>query len=153
MVDVGTDHARLPLWLLQNGVTTDITAVDIADGPLQKAIALTEYVGLREQLRILKADGLTMLCEDDCDTVIIAGMGGDSIIKILNDSPWSLQKHLLLQPMSRADRVLDYLQSENIIPAEARVLDGRREFVIYECGQPPAASSGTPFQKGIGVKI
>lgn len=134
VVDVGTDHARLPLWLLQRGVTENVTAVDIADNPLRNARNLAEHVGLYEQLHLVKSNGLTALCGDDYDTVVIAGMGGETIADIIAASPWSLQKHLLLQPMSRPERLLAYLESVGLLPRVTMVRDGQREYTIFEVG-------------------
>ncbi len=135
VADIGTDHARLPLWLLQRNVTQSVIAADIADGPLARARALADRVDLSDALVLVKSDGLKALSEDDIDTVVVAGMGGETIADILQTTPWSHGKHLLLQPMSRPERLLAYLHGAGLDVSEHCVEDNGRRYCIFECNR------------------
>jgi len=130
VVDVGTDHGKLPLWLLQNGVMNDVVGIDIAEAPLAKARLLAEKHGVGLDLR--KSDGLQNIIASDVDTIVIAGMGGETMIDILAAAPWSMTKLLLLQPMSRSERLLAWLNGQKLVVNEMIVQESRRKFYLFE---------------------
>ena len=101
VIDVGTDHAYIPIWLLQNGISASAYATDIRTGPLQRAAKDAEDAGVSNRLTLLLCDGLSECPPDAVDTVIIAGMGGETMMGILSAAPWVLQKHLILQPQTK----------------------------------------------------
>ena len=108
-VDVGTDHGYLPVYMAENGYEGKIHASDINYDPLQKAIRHASEAGLDERISFALADGLKACPKDEVDTIVIAGMGGDMILKILDETEWCMseQYKLILQPMSKAE-VLRY---------------------------------------------
>lgn len=110
VVDVGTDHAYIPAWLLINGVVKKCFATDINSGPLELAARNLSAAGVLDACELILCDGLAGCGEHCADTVIIAGMGGDNIAGILERAPWT--KHncaLILQPMSKAERLRRWL--------------------------------------------
>ena len=100
--DIGTDHAYLPVWLLQRGIITKALACDLRQGPLDRARATAEKYGLTEQMDFRLCDGLAGVRPGEADTIAIAGMGGETIAAILSAAPWTWREDclLLLQPMS-----------------------------------------------------
>ena len=103
LADVGTDHGLLPIRLLQEGRLRSATAADLRPGPLSRARANAEACGV-SNLRFLLCDGLAGFSPGDADTVVIAGMGGETIASILTAAPWACERcTLLLQPMSRPE--------------------------------------------------
>ena len=83
VADVGTDHAYLPLYLLEQGIATFAIATDLHPGPLaiaQKNAAGTQNIDFR------LADGLSAVLSDEINTIVIAGMGGETICHILNEA-------------------------------------------------------------------
>lgn len=100
--DVGTDHAFLPVHLVENGLCPDAVASDIADGPIEAATATVTRSGLNDKIRIIKSDGLKNVPPDGITDVIIAGMGAETISMIIDAAPW-LQNgiNLILQPMTK----------------------------------------------------
>ena len=102
LADVGTDHAYLPASLLQQGVIDTAVAADLRPGPLDRARATAERYGLTEQISFRLCDGLSGILPEEADTVVIAGMGGETIAAILSAAPWVREegKRLILQPMS-----------------------------------------------------
>ena len=111
VVDVGCDHGYLPVFLLQNGQCDQVIASDIREGPLRSAQNTATRYGLNDQIQFIQCDGLTGIAPDQVDTIVIAGMGGETIIDILEYSPWTNQKtyRLLLQPMSKGELLRAFL--------------------------------------------
>lgn len=113
-VDVGTDHAYVPIYLLQNGVSPRAYATDNRPGPLKNAGYDAKKYGVEDKLTLYLCDGLA-LCDPEClDTVIIAGMGGETMIHILEQTPWALEKRLILQPQSKLRELRRYLASRRL---------------------------------------
>ena len=110
-IDVGTDHAYLPIYLVKEGIVRRAMACDINQGPLQSAKDHIFAAGLGDSVETFLTDGLRGLDFYHPDDVMIFGMGGELIIKILSDSPWVQNKGigLILQPMSRANLLRAYL--------------------------------------------
>lgn len=109
--DIGTDHGFLPCELARSGYSGNIIASDINSLPLQTAIDLAEAQGLLERIDFQLCDGLSFFGRDKVDTIIVAGMGGDTICKILDEGYWCLDPKykLILQPMSKAEVVRYWL--------------------------------------------
>lgn len=103
--DIGTDHGYLVCWLVENEVCPRAYATDINRQPLESAKALIAQKGLENRIETRLADGLDGLPPKEIDEIIICGMGGETIIGILDAHKWvkSERIHLVLQPMSRAD--------------------------------------------------
>ncbi len=108
VVDVGTDHAYLPLYLVSSGKCSHAVASDIAEGPLSKAAETVK--GYEDRIRLVLADGMSGVSEDEADCIVIAGMGGDMIAHIIGDSGWSFEgKTLVLQPMTKLPELRKWL--------------------------------------------
>ncbi len=104
VADIGTDHAYLPIYLVQNGIADRAVACDINEGPIRSARANIEAAGLAGRIDTLHCDGLHGVEPFSPDDVLIFGMGGELIVKILSEAPWIKTDRigLILQPMSRA---------------------------------------------------
>ena len=105
--DVGCDHGHLIAWLCASGRVPGGYACDINQKPLeQAAFTLSEY-GVADRVQTLLGDGLSPLGPGLCDDVVIAGMGGDLIWKIIDACPWSRDPALrfVLGPMTKAERL------------------------------------------------
>lgn len=112
--DVGTDHGFIPAALALDGFIFPVYATDIKQGPLNSARRFAAAHGVGDKICFRLCNGLSALDGDDISTVIIAGMGGETIASILSDAPWTKKdsRLLILQPMSKADRLRQWL-SEN----------------------------------------
>lgn len=101
--DIGTDHGYLIAWLAASGKIPGGCACDINRKPLEKAaFSLHEY-GVEDRVSLHLCDGLSGLSPESCDDIIIAGMGGDTIWKIIDKAPWTRDGRLrfVLQPMTK----------------------------------------------------
>ena len=125
VIDVGTDHAYIPIYLLQNGIARLVTATDIRSGPLENAAADARKYQVAEGLTLLLCDGLSACTPEMADTVILAGMGGETIQHILAAAPWALEKRLLLQPQSKQAELRAWLAARGLSPARISVPAGR----------------------------
>lgn len=104
VVDVGTDHAYLPIFLVREGIVARALACDINQGPIDSARANIAAAGLADRIETMRTDGLHGVEDFQPDHIMIFGMGGELIIKILTEAPWVRDGKigLILQPMSRA---------------------------------------------------
>ena len=84
-VDVGTDHGYLPIHMAENGYKGKIFASDVNADPLNKAIHNANDAGVSDKIDFFLCDGLEKCPRDEIDTIVVAGMGGDMIVKILNN--------------------------------------------------------------------
>lgn len=135
--DIGTDHARLPVWLIHNGVCDAVIAADVATAPLEKARRNIEKYGLSEKITTLLSDGLSAISPDDVDDIVIAGMGGELIASIINAAQWLRNERfrLVLQPMSRAAELRRSLFEQGFsILQERAVRDCGRIYTVI-CAQ------------------
>lgn len=126
-IDVGTDHGYLPAWMAKHGYNGNIYASDINRAPLDKAIDTAEKAGVSDKIEFQLCDGLSECQPDAVDTIVIAGMGGDTICKILDLAEWCMDRRykLILQPMTKSE-VLRYwlVNNEFEILTEDPVLEG-----------------------------
>ncbi len=100
LADIGTDHARVPIYLINSGVIENAIASDIGKGPLGKAAENLEYFGLSHKVQLRLADGMKGINDNEADCFIIAGMGGELISDILRTYIPKGTKRLILQPMT-----------------------------------------------------
>ena len=111
LADVGTDHGYLPVWLLQRGRMESAIASDINALPLDHARATAAEYGVTACIDFRLCPGLAKIGSEECDTVAIAGMGGETIIAILESAPWTKDgaHTLLLRPMTKAAELRRWL--------------------------------------------
>lgn len=133
LADVGTDHGYLPVWLLMNGQIESAIAADLRAGPLNRARETARQYGQSQNISFRLCDGLTDIGVDEADTVVIAGMGGETIASILEAAPWTRQGALLLlQPMTGMHRLRLWLQSHGYaILAESLCREGKKLYSIW----------------------
>lgn len=133
--DVGTDHAYLPVWLLQHGIIDRAIVSDLRESPLDRARQAGERYGLADRLDFRLCDGLSAIRPGEVDTVSIAGMGGETIAAILAACPWAAEgeHRFLLQPMSAAEDLRAYLNGNGFfIQSEILTQEGRTIYVTLE---------------------
>ena len=112
--DIGSDHGHLICALVGLGRAERGIAADISPSPLDRARREIAARGLADRIRPVLCDGLTDIQPEGLETVIIAGMGGETIIHIMESWPHSKNPALLwlLQPMTKAERLREWLWGE-----------------------------------------
>ena len=119
--DVGSDHALLPCFLVQNGICGKVYAGEIAEGPLEAGKANIRKYGLEGKVIPVFSDGLAK-AEDDVDIVIIAGMGYHTIRHILDSCEVERYQYFLVQPNTDADLVRRYISDHGYTIEDERVV-------------------------------
>ena len=134
VADIGCDHGYLSIHLLTNGIASSVIASDINEGPLQSAVRNAEKYGVRDKIRFFLSDGVRNIPRD-FDTLVCAGMGGDTMIHILESAPWlkSNQYRLVLQCQSKTPLLRRWLSEQGWRITEETVLrDGRFLYTVME---------------------
>ena len=128
LVDVGCDHGYLPVYLKLEGRIPSAIATDVAEGPLSRAREHIEQYGLGSYIETRRCDGLADIGHGEGDTLVIAGMGGPLMERILNDgrSVWDDFQEMILQPQSDIPHVRHFLLENgfHIIEEEIILEDG-----------------------------
>lgn len=117
VADIGTDHAYIPIYLLQEGLAESAIAMDVNEGPLKKAEEHVKENGMEGKIRLRLSDGFEKLEPFEADTAVIAGMGGPLMIRILSAYPEVTRsmKELVLQPQSEIAKVRAFLLEEGFL--------------------------------------
>ena len=130
LADIGTDHGYLPVWLLLGGVIDRAIASDINAAPLGHARRTAEEYGVAERIDFRLCAGLDAVAPDEADIVVIAGMGGETIIEILRTANWDWSGvTLLLQPMTKAELLRPWLVENGFRIEEEHLV--RDKGIIY----------------------
>jgi tRNA (adenine22-N1)-methyltransferase len=87
LADIGTDHAALPIYLVKNGIIESCIATENKHGPLRSALSAVKRASLHNKISVRFGNGLKPLAPGEIDTLVIAGMGGLTMIDILRQSP------------------------------------------------------------------
>ena len=142
VADIGCDHGQLICYLLASGKTPRGYACDIHAMPLQQAQKTASRFALTDRITFVRTDGLHGLPGHQLDTLVMAGMGGDLIARILTDVPWTRQpgRQYLLQPMTKPHALRQVLDAAGFaIVRERAVASGRFLYPVLEAaytGQP-----------------
>ena len=151
ILDVGSDHAYLPIELVEKGKIERAIAGEVVEGPYQSAVKNVESHGLKEKIQVRLANGLAAFEEEDQVTVItIAGMGGRLIATILEEGLDKLSniQRLILQPNNREDDLRIWLQDHGFrIVAESILEEAGKfyEILVVEAGQMKLSASDVRF--------
>lgn len=131
MIDVGTDHGRLPAALVERGVVPRAIASDIAPGPLAGARARIAAAGLTDRVELRLAPGLAGLAPGEATTAVIAGMGGKRIATILDTAPLDHlgpSGRLVVSPHTNVPELRDALIRHGFAPLVDRVVTRGGQF-------------------------
>ncbi len=117
VLDVGTDHGLLPAWFTLRGARRT-AASDLRPGPLARAQSTAERLDLSTRIEFFLTDGLSGI-DDGFDEVILAGMGGETMISILSPSAWVRNARVILQPQSKVEPLCAWLACHGFGPLDA----------------------------------
>ncbi len=142
LADIGTDHAYLPVYLLENNLIPSAIAADLRSGPLSHAEETVRVAGLEKQIELRLSDGLDKFQAEEIDCVVMAGMGGILITQIIDRAHWLCTdtKTLVLQPMTDAPLLRTYLAEHGFaIIAERAIGDAKHIYTVIKakyCSKP-----------------
>lgn len=131
--DIGTDHAYIPIYLVQSGMCDSVVATDVKKGPLLKARKNIEKYQLSDRIELRLGDGMKPVRENECDAFIVAGIGGVVITEILEASIEKAQKAkaLILQPAYYDEVLREFLLKNGFcIETESLVRDEGRIYTV-----------------------
>lgn len=135
MADVGTDHGYVPIELAKRGIITHGLAMDVRKGPLERAKEHIRQYGLEDVIETRLSDGISKMQDHETDTVIVAGMGGELVIHILEEGRrfWDQIDHWILSPQSELDKVRDYLAEQGFaIERETMLKEEGKYYVVMD---------------------
>jgi tRNA (adenine22-N1)-methyltransferase len=140
LLDVGSDHAYLPIYLIESGVIEDAIAGEVVKGPYQSALENVASQGLSDAITVRLANGLDAFSEGDGVTaIVVAGMGGRWIADILEAGKTKLTsvERLILQPNNNEDHLRAWLVANGFTIVHERIMAeaGKRyEIIVAEHG-------------------
>lgn len=152
LTDVGTDHGRLPVWLVQKGIVPQAVASDLRPGPLSRGRALAERWAVSDRIAFRLCDGLTAVEPAEAEVVTIAGMGGETIAEILAAASWAGEAghRYILQAMSGVEGLRRYLSDSGYaILREVLVPEGDTLYVVL-LAQPGEMAPLTEGETWVG---
>lgn len=144
LLDIGTDHCKLPAEGILCGRLAGAFAADIRQGPLDAAKRQLASLGLSSQIPLFLSDGLKEIPLDvleQVDTVAVAGMGGEVTEQILKNAPME-PLCWVLQPMSAIYELLDFMAAEGYEIGEGKLArDGEKFYRIFQ-----VQKTGIPYE-------
>ena len=132
--DIGTDHAYLPLFLLDEGRISRAVCADINEGPLSSARANAAEAGHTDKIEFVLTDGAAALSDKGITDYAICGMGGELIAAIIERAQHLCDPgvNLILQPMSRQGTLRKFLASCGFeIKCESYSSDSGKYYVTF----------------------
>lgn len=124
LADIGTDHGYVAEAAIKNNLCKKVIATDINKGPLNSAVSHLTEIGLESFIDFRLGGGLTVINENEIDCAVIAGMGGELIAKILEESRnvSKTVKSFILQPMTNIDVLRKYLYDNDYTISEELII-------------------------------
>lgn len=117
VADVGCDHAYTSIYLVENMISPFVIAMDVNQGPIERAKENIIKHGCGERIETRKSNGLEKLDLGEVNTILIGGMGGPLTVQILSEKLEVMKaaNELILQPQSEIHKVRQFLQEQNFI--------------------------------------
>lgn len=146
LADVGCDHAYVAIEAVRRGRAARALACDVRKGPLQQAAEHILCAGLAGKIETRLSDGLEQVAPGEADTVVVAGMGGPLMERILQGRLGDFA-HFVLSPQSEIPHFRRFLLAEGMqIDEETMLIDEGKYYVILNVSQrADAASSDTMY--------
>lgn len=129
VADVGCDHGFVSIYLVQKGTAPYVYAMDVREGPLQRAKEHIADYQMEDYIETRLSDGVSALLPGEADALVCAGMGGKLMQKILTEGreKVSVMKELVLQPQSELQAFRAFLRQEGYEIVEEKMIfeDGK----------------------------
>ncbi len=133
LADVGCDHGYVPVALVKSGRIPSAVACDINEKPLLSCRRLVAAEHLEDKIKCVLSDGLAAVGEEEADDILLAGMGGELIARILGDCPYVCKKHIVVNAMTHPELAREWayqngfaIQNDIILP------DGRHHYCVFD---------------------
>ena len=142
IADIGTDHAYIPIYLMEENIAAAAIAMDINPGPLERAAEHVRLHGLEDKIDLRLSNGFEKLQPGEVHSAIIAGMGGDLMMRILSahqEVTFSI-KEFVLQPQSEVMKFRTFLLEKGFF--------FMNEDMLYDAGKYYPVMKVLPPEKG-----
>ncbi|HEX7159778.1 MAG TPA: class I SAM-dependent methyltransferase [Trebonia sp.] len=138
VADIGTDHALLPIYLVSTGKCPRAIAVEVHEGPYEVARAAIESFAMGDAVDLRRGDGLKPLMPGEVDAVVIAGLGGGQMIRMLEDAPQvrASVPWFVFQPMDDAADLRRFLVDHGFRLADEELVRDGDEIYEIICAAP-----------------
>ncbi len=155
VADIGTDHAYLPIYLVEKGICTRVIATDLNPGPFRSAGRKVEERGLGDQVDLRLGYGLKVLQPGEVEVLVLAGMGGNTIREILAASPEILGtvKRLVLQPMADPGDLRCWLAAGGWRISDEQLLEEDGRIYVVVVAEPGREKTGDPCLLELGPRL
>ncbi len=153
-LDVGTDHAYLPAYIIENRISKKAIASDINPNPLKNAEKTLEEYGLTQKIELRLSAGFENIIPFSAQEIAIAGMGGIMISDMINATSWLKDErvHLVLQPMTHFENVRRALFENGFeIDKECTVAEDKRVYVVMSARYTAAKREHEPYEEYVGT--
>jgi tRNA (adenine22-N1)-methyltransferase len=143
VADIGTDHGYIPIHLVQEGKAKHAIAMDVRKGPLMRAESHIAEAGLTDVIEVRLSDGLLKLNKDEADCVVIAGMGGELMIHILEEGKdlWDNIPCWVLSPQSELQKMRRFLVEQAFfVEQETMIKEDGKYYVVMRAVRTPSVS-------------
>lgn len=133
VADIGCDHGFVSIYLVEQGICPRVIAMDVNKGPLFRAKEHIAERSLDSYIEIRLSDGIEKLQKKEADSIIIAGMGGKLVMKILSDYMDKVRelKEVILQPQSDLHLVRHFLMEQGFIIVQEDMVEEAGK--LYPC--------------------
>ncbi len=135
VADVGCDHGFVPIFLVESGISPSALAADVRPGPLSRAKEHIREHGLEEKIQTKLSDGLSNIRPGEADSLIMSGIGGILMIRLLSDNCETAKsfQELILSPQSELADVRRYLVANGYFIEYEHILcdDGKFYFIFH----------------------
>lgn len=128
VADIGTDHGYLTKVLIEENRAKAVIATDISKASLEKTANLAKKYGFLDKILLKVGDGLKILNKGEAQIVVIAGMGGNEIIKILEENTDKTFDKFIFQPMQNTINLREYLIKHNYEILKDFIVKDRKKF-------------------------
>lgn len=137
VADIGCDHGYASIWLVSERVARTVIALDINEGPISRAREHVRQAGLETQIACRRSDGAEKLEPGEVDTLMITGMGGPLMIRILEDAKAVMEgvDTLVLQPQSDLEAVRRYVRELGFDLAEEQACMDEGKYYFAMCAK------------------
>lgn len=135
LVDVGCDHGYIAKMLLDSNTIVKVIESDISEKSLEKAKLLLSGEKYKDKVKFTVSDGLLGIDTSTYDTLLIAGMGEETIISILNESIDKVRsfKYIILQAMGEGSNIRKYFMENNFfIEKERLFIEKDKYYRLFE---------------------
>lgn len=133
--DIGTDHGFVPIYLLRNHISPFVIAADLSSGSLEKARQNVSRAGLSDVIECRLSDGLSNVDPGEVESIIISGMGGILIDRILRANPEVVEsvKELILSPHRNSELITKFAEEFHFqIVYDKTIQDKKKDYRIFK---------------------